>query len=66
MPKIQPAISATATVPSPMPRPPPKLKPPPPPPPMPRTSSTLLLSSWPSIRMAVLLAARAHAPLRRW
>jgi hypothetical protein len=50
MPKIQPAITATAMLPMPMPRPP--MPKPPPPPPMPRTSSTLLLSSWPSMRMS--------------
>jgi hypothetical protein len=51
MPKIQPAITAMMIPPMERPRPP-KLKPPPPPP-MPRTSSTLLLSSWPSMRMSI-------------
>src|ERR1019366_2956813 len=59
-PKIQPATSATTTPPRPMPRPPK----PPPPPLMPRTSSTLLLSSWPSIRIVVSRrgAERARPP----
>ena len=62
MPKTQPAINATATVPMPMLRPPtPK---PPPPPRMPRTSSTFELSSWPSIRIEVLLAGSVLAGTR--
>jgi hypothetical protein len=52
MPKIQPTMTAMTMPPMLRPRPP-KPKPPPPPP-MPRTSSTLLLSSWPSMRMSDL------------